>query len=673
VTSLQSLATELAVTALDGAVWLAIAQGLLFGAVCLLFGVWAARRIGLLHPGAPAGETLGVGLASGLMVLAAWWAAIWSGARSSFTPVAVGFAIAIALSLVRRRHPAEDDVLAGEATQGAGASAASPSSRRSPLLTALAAGIFLVAVALLYGSTMAPSPRDGVQPVEKTDVAFYAVLGRDLATTGTETNISPSGFAHIADIPAQTWYHWGELWLASSVITIFGAPPMLARYLIVLPLLLLAAATLTGTVVRRMNGTSSRGAYLFGFVACLILAPVPLILGPFFSVWAGLVAGITQFGLSAVAVLLGLYSLLVVGGRRPTRSLAVFVGSAFALILPAHVVIALLGLVSVGSIWAMRIAHSLLVARRLPSVAPIWRQAIIATTFALASTLTWGVITDHGLGGGGPNASVAPFNASWRDSIAIVSVEAGMFLAIPIAWLITRRERSVLAGIYLGTILLLGAGAIIWGWRVATFNMFYFFFGGIAVFAVPTAAAAVWLLLSRLRKGGHPILALGVVALCVIQLELAAVFGLGRLQGGPSDFDPIPVGLLEVIRQLPADAKLAYACQSFEEISFVNSKLLGIDAHTGRRVVPMCFEADVNGPLLGARTSTQTPDAGFVSSPQMKLYPNSTTEPTSRAVAAFMKAHGIDYIFADSRHPNSLVADAVPIMTSGDSQILRVP
>ena len=60
------------------------------------------------------------------------------------------------------------------------------------------------------------------------------------------------------------------------------------------------------------------------------------------------------------------------------------------------------------------------------------------------------------------------------------------------------------------------------------------------------------------------------------------------------------MSVLQAIGQLPADAKLAYACQSLEEISFVNSKLLGIDAHTDRRIVPMCFEADVLGPLFGA-------------------------------------------------------------------------
>ena len=105
---LQSLATEFAITMADGTVWLSIGQGLLVGAVCLLFGIWVARFVGLLPSDAPAGETLAVGLASGLLVLTAWWAAVVSGGRSSFTPVAVGFAIAIGLAVVRRARPAAD-------------------------------------------------------------------------------------------------------------------------------------------------------------------------------------------------------------------------------------------------------------------------------------------------------------------------------------------------------------------------------------------------------------------------------------------------------------------------------------------------------------------------------------------------------------------------------------
>ena len=47
--------------------------------------------------------------------------------------------------------------------------------------------------------------------------------------------------------------------------------------------------------------------------------------------------------------------------------------------------------------------------------------------------------------------------------------------------------------------------------------------------------------------------------------------------------------------------------------------------------------------------------------------------PSSAAVAAFLKDHGIDYIYADARHPNSLVDDAILVAKSGAAEILRVP
>ena len=147
---------EFPITLADPTVWLSIGQGLLVGA-----RVPAVRRLGgplrrpAARPDAPAGETLGVGLASGLLVLAAWWAAIASGGRSSFTPVAVGFALAIGLAVVRRRR-------AGGG-RDAGPERRSPASRprrrrraqrRSLVVAVLGGGVFVVAVALLYGSTM---------------------------------------------------------------------------------------------------------------------------------------------------------------------------------------------------------------------------------------------------------------------------------------------------------------------------------------------------------------------------------------------------------------------------------------------------------------------------------------------------------------------------------------
>ena len=252
---------ELTITMSDATVWLSIGQALLFGGVCLLFGIWVARLVGLLPSDAPAGETLGVGLASGLMVLAAWWAALASGGRSSFTPVAVGFAIAVTLALVRRARPDVDPVpISAAPSEIAADTPESRSTRLRNLAVAVLAGaVFIVALALIFGSTLTLRPRDGIQPIEFQDVAFYSVLGADLAETGTETIYTPSGFSRPEGLPAQTWYHWGEIWLASAAILIFGMAPIDARHFVVLPLLLLAAATLTGTLVRRMTGACVAG------------------------------------------------------------------------------------------------------------------------------------------------------------------------------------------------------------------------------------------------------------------------------------------------------------------------------------------------------------------------------------------------------------------------------
>jgi hypothetical protein len=55
------------------------------------------------------------------------------------------------------------------------------------------------------------------------------------------------------------------------------------------------------------------------------------------------------------------------------------------------------------------------------------------------------------------------------------------------------------------------------------------------------------------------------------------------------------------------------------------------------------------------------------------LYPNATARPSPAEVAAFLKAHGIHYIYADGRHPNSLVPEAILTAASGDQQVLRIP
>ena len=47
--------------------------------------------------------------------------------------------------------------------------------------------------------------------------------------------------------------------------------------------------------------------------------------------------------------------------------------------------------------------------------------------------------------------------------------------------------------------------------------------------------------------------------------------------------------------------------------------------------------------------------------------------PSSQEVAEFLKAHDIDYIYADAIHPNSLVPDAVPVAAFSGFELLRVP
>ena len=269
-----------------------------------------------------------------------------SGGRSSFTPVAVGFAIAIGLAAfdgggsARTTGPL-DASRRGHRRRRATSSAPAAANL---LVAVLGGAVFVVAVALLYGSTLALSPRDGVQPLEFKDEAYYSVLGADLAKTGTEIALLAIGFR-----PRSTGLPDPDLVSLGRAVArvrrhhdLRHARRSHARHFVVLPILLLAAAALTGTLVRRMTGSTSRGAFLFGFLACLVPGAGAADPGPLFSTWAvGMIFGITLYGLAAVAVLLALYS----SGRAGAASRDVGTGrassgSAAALIVPAHLVIA---------------------------------------------------------------------------------------------------------------------------------------------------------------------------------------------------------------------------------------------------------------------------------------------------------------------------------------------
>ena len=148
--------------------------------------------------------------------------------------------------------------------------------------------------------------------------------------------------------------------------------------------------------------------------------------------------------------------------------------------------------------------------------------------------------------------------------------------------------------------------------------------------------------------------------------------GQGLLFGG-EDHVPVPLTILAAIEQLPADAKLAYGCLPAEEAAFWDAQLLGLDAHTGRRVIPMCFESETFGAMTGTPNSTSVASPLFVSAPQRALYPAWDSKPSPADITAFLKANGIDYIYVDKVHPNTLVPDAVPVATDGESQVLRIP
>ena len=194
------------------------------------------------------------------------------------------------------------------------------------------------------------------------------------------------------------------------------------------------------------------------------------------------------------------------------------------------------------------------------------------------------------------------------------------------------------------------------------------------MFATPVAAAAVWMLWNTLRQKGRKRAASALLLGCIIQLEVGAASVIPRLlHFGPGDYPPIPERFLEAVRGLPLDAKLAYACRPFEEVAFWDARLISITAHTGRPVVPMCFQAAYFDSLNGLELDPEVPSPLFRWAPQQALYPRSDAQPTSPEVAVFLKKHGIDYIYVDAAHPNSLVANAIPVAKTGEFQIQYVP
>ena len=161
-----------------------------------------------------------------------------------------------------------------------------------------------------------------------------------------------------------------------------------------------------------------------------------------------------------------------------------------------------------------------------------------------------------------------------------MSLGAAAFFAIP-AGVIALRDAPLIGLMLCGTIAAVVFGALVWGSRIGTFTMFHFFSAGIALVATPIAAIAIRALWQRAQALAWRPVAIGLFAACAIQLGVGIVVTPLRLDQGKGKFEPWSTDLLASIRALPRDAKLAYACNPLEELSYWNSQLISLDAHAG--------------------------------------------------------------------------------------------
>ena len=488
--------------------------------------------------------------------------------------------------------------------------------------------------------------------IEYTDVAFYSILGADLARPGPRCSSPPPGSPRSAGRDGTDWYHWGELWLASLVVNLLGVTSLAARSFVVLPLLLLAAAALTGTLVRRIDRQTLAAGVRVRVPICLFLTPVPLArparssaIGPPGSF------GITLFGLAAVAVLLAMYGLTVLTDR-PRRMGARRLRRQRIRVDPAGAPHAR----PAGDRRGRRrrgrpVARSLRRRGRLPAVSPLWRRTLVGPRSRWLATLAWGTLTGHGLGGSGASAGVSPFNETWRDTLLVVLVGAGIPLAIPLAWLLARRRRPSRSGSTSArspsSSPVRSPGAC--GWPTSTCST--------------CSSVDSWCSARRSRRSlrgrsgsgagarrGARLLSSRSV-LCLTQIEFAASLGILRLQRfGPGNDEPVPVSLLAAIRDAAGRREGGVRLPAGRgDLGSVNPTLLAIGAHTDRRIVPMCFEADALRQLVGGEPTFDDISPLFVAAPQRALFPTASARPSADAVVAFMQANGIDYIYADAR------------------------
>ena len=351
-----------------------------------------------------------------------------------------------------------------------------------------------------------------------------------------------------------------------------------------------------------------------------------------------MIFGITMYGLAAVAVLLAIYALTVLGSEPASWALAAFVGTRRGRrSCPRTSSSPCSPLVGVGSVWALRIGQSLLATRRLPAVPPVWRRTWLATGIALVATVALGP----------PDRARHRDQRALADVVAVQRVLAGdrgdrrprrrarsWRSSSPGSWS-ARRRRSRPACTSARSRSWSSAARSSGAPGSRDFNTFHLFFGALAVFATPAAAVAVWSDLAAASRDDRSstACAIALVVVCGVQLELGCAVRDRPAAGcsAPDDHVPVPLTILAAIESLPADAKLAYACLPAEEAAFWDAQLLGLDAHTGRRVVPMCFESETFGAMTGTPNSTSVASPLFRARPQRALYPTCDAKPSPAA------------------------------------------
>ena len=217
-------------------------------------------------------------------------------------------------------------------------------------------------------------------------------------------------------------------------------------------------------------------------------------------------------------------------------------------------------------------------------------------------------------------------------------------------------------------------GAAAWGVRLGDFNMFHVLFGGVAVFATPVAAIAVWTVWMRLRASKHRLPALAILLLCIVQVEIGAAQTLVRMQRfGPGNYRPVPLDILMSLERCRAtprsptrvDPSRRSRCGMLGSWESARTPLDVLCRFVSRRIYSRNWWAEKHPRMLPARCSCSHPNTRSI-----QLPPPGRRRTRSRA---FLRSNGIGYIYEDGPHPNEMVPSATVVAEVGEFRILQIP